>query len=118
MQASFFPAEAFDERALFNEVTTVIAQIEPQMAFVNDLISFYKEFDSPRDQVSLVSNYCEVEGLSLEQAFGRLTEDTIHSSERLVTAFDGKDPKVAATVQACVHGYVTWHLCDPKVPDA
>ncbi|KAL2010759.1 hypothetical protein VTN00DRAFT_6566 [Thermoascus crustaceus] len=112
--ASLFPAGDFDEEALFDEVTAAIAQIEPQMAFVNDLISFYKEFDCLRHQVNLVSNYCEVEGISLEQAFDRLTEDTIHSSEQLVTVFDGKDPKVAATVQAFVHGYVTWHFCNQR----
>lgn len=112
---SLFPADYFNERALFKEVVSTIAQIEPVVAFVNDLISFYKEFNNPRDQVSLVTNYCEVEGLSLDQAFDRLTEDTIYSCERLMAIFDGgKAPIVADSIHAFVHGYVTWHFCDER----
>lgn len=112
---SLFPAEDFDERALFKEVISTIAQIEPIAAFVNDLVSFYKEFNNPRDQVSLVMNYCEVEGMSLDQAFDRLTEDTIYSCERLMAIFDdGKAPMVADSIHAFVHGYVTWHFCDER----
>lgn len=85
------------------------------VAFVNDLISFYKEFNNPRDQVSLVTNYCEVEGMSLDQAFDRLNEDTIYSCERLMAIFDGgKAPMVADSIHAFVHGYVTWHFCDER----
>jgi trichodiene synthase len=112
---SLFPANKFDERVLFNEITTAIAQIEPQVAFVNDLISFYKEFDSPRDQVSLVTNVCQVEGIPLQQAFDRLTDDTIRSCEQLKLIFDaGKTPALAASIHAFVQGYVTWHFCDPR----
>ncbi|KAN0068497.1 Trichodiene synthase [Elaphomyces granulatus] len=112
--ATLFPAEEFDERAVFNEITTAIAELEPQIAFVNDLMSFYKEYDSPRDQVNLVNNYCHCEDISWETAFERLTEDTIRACDRLVTIFKGKDSKVEATVHAFIHGYVTWHFCDER----
>ena len=56
-------------------------------------------------------NYCEVEGMSLDQAFDRLTEDTIDSCKRLMAIFnDGKAPRVADSIHAFVHGYVTWHF--------
>jgi trichodiene synthase len=112
---SLFPAENFDEKALFEEITTVIAQIEPMVAFVNDLVSFYKEFDNPRDQVSLVTNYCQVEGMTLQQAFDRLTDDAIHSIEQLKVIFDGgKTPAVVDSIHAFVQGHVTWHFCDER----
>ncbi|KAF7505019.1 Trichodiene synthase [Endocarpon pusillum] len=112
--ASLFPAAQFDEQALFVEITTAIAQMENWMVFVNDLMSFYKEFDDPRDQISLVINYCKVEGIGLNEALDKLTHDTIHCSEQMLAVFEGKDPKVVATLQAFVQGYITWHLCDPR----
>lgn len=113
--ASLFPAEDFNERALFKEITSAIAQIDPMVTFVNDLISFYKEYDSPRDQVSLVANYCQVEGISLNQAFDRVTEDTISSCEQLLNLLaDGQAPAVADSIRRFVHGYVTWHFSDPR----
>lgn len=112
---SLFPAEHFNEQALFKEITSVIAQIEPIIAFVNDLISFYKEYDNPRDQVSLITNYCQVEGISLTQAFDRVTDDTIHSCERLLHLLDdGQAPTVAESIHHFVHGYITWHFCDER----
>lgn len=112
---SMFPAEDFDEEVSFNEITTVIAQAEPVVAFVNDLISFYKEYDGDREEPGLVSNCCHVEGISLNQAFDRLTSDTINSCERLLTVCDNQNaPKVAETVRAFVYGYVTWHFCDER----
>ncbi|KAI9790624.1 MAG: hypothetical protein M1816_004957 [Peltula sp. TS41687] len=112
---SLFPAENFDEKALFEEITTAIGQMEPVTDFINDLISFYKEFDDSRDQVNLVTNYCQVEGMTLREAFGRLTADTIRSVERLRVIFDGrKTPAVEVSIHAYVQGYVTFHLCDER----
>ena len=112
---SLFPGEDFDEKKCFNDITTAIAMIEPMVAFVNDLISFYKEYDNERDQSSLVTNYCHVEGISLDQAFDRLTNDTIHSCERLLAVLSSENaPEVAGTIHAFVHGYVTWHFCDER----
>ena len=112
--ASLFPAAQFDEQDLFVEITSVIAQMENWMVFVNDLMSFYKEFDDPRDQTSLVNNYCQCEGISLNQALDKLTRDTIHCSEQIFSVFEGKDGQIRATLEAFIHGYVTWHLCDAR----
>lgn len=92
----------------------MIAQMGNWMVFVNDLMSFYKEYDDPRDQTSLVNNCCRVKGIGLNQALERLTRDTIHCNDRMLAVFEGKDPKVVATLDAFVQGYVTWHLCDNR----
>ncbi|RLL98063.1 hypothetical protein CFD26_103397 [Aspergillus turcosus] len=112
--ATLFPSSEFDEELHFKEIVTAVAQIEPQLTLCNDLISFYKEFDSPRDQINLVSNLTHCNGVDWKVAFEQLTSDTIFYCEQLVNVFKGKDPKVEATVRAFVHGYVTWHLCDPR----
>ncbi|KAM0794083.1 Trichodiene synthase [Usnea florida] len=88
VEASMFPMAQFDEKELFTEITSVIAQMENWMMFVNDLMSFYKEFDEPRDQTSL--------------ALDKLTRDTITCTEQLIAVFKDKDPRV------------TWHLSDPR----
>lgn len=84
------------------------------MVFVNDMISFYKEFDDERDQTSLVNNYCHTEGINLDQALEKLTQNTIHNSVQLMVVFEGRDPKIEASIKAFVQGYVTWHMCDRR----
>lgn len=112
--ATLFPIKEFDEQALFSEITTAIAQIEPLLIFCNDMISFYKEFDSATDQLNLVNNLCYCNGLHREVAFEQIKHDTLNSYKQLMTIFEGKDPKVEATIHAWVYGYITWHLCDPR----
>lgn len=114
MGASLFPEAQFDEKVLFTEITTVIAQMENWMVFVNDLLSFYKEFDEPRDQTSLVNNYVRCNQLTLEEALDKLTRDCIVDSEQLMAVFKDKDPKLVDTLLSFCQGYVTWHLCDPR----
>lgn len=104
----------FDEKALFTQITSVIAQMENWMVFVNDLMSFYKEFDDPRDQTSLVNNYVRCDRITLDQALDKLTRDTIICSEQLIAVFKDKDPKVIDTLSSFCQGYVTWHLSDPR----
>lgn len=111
---SIFPKERFDEKELFTEITTAIAQMENWMVFVNDLLSFYKEFDEPRDQTSLVNNYAQCNGIALEEALEIVTNDTIVDSEQLLGVFHNKDPKILHTLRTFLQGYVTWHLCDPR----
>lgn len=112
---SLFPAQNFDEKSLFEEITTAIAQMELMIVFINDMISFYKEFDASRDQVSLVTNLCQIKSITLSEAFGQLTADTIHSVERLRAIFDGeKTPAVKISIHAFVQGYVTFHFCDER----
>ena len=111
--ASLFPAKQFDEQALFTEITTAIAHIEYVVLDVNDLLSFYKEFDDTRDQVGLIKNNSIVEGISLDQALDAFTRNAIHRCEQ-IAVFEGKDPSVEATVKAFIQGYTTWQLCDPR----
>lgn len=109
-----FPMAQFDEKALFTQITSVIAQMENWMVFVNDLMSFYKEFDDPRDQTSLVNNYVRCDHITLDQALDKLTRDTIVCSEQLIAVFKDKDPKIIDTLLSFCQGYVTWHLSDPR----
>ncbi|KAF2140917.1 uncharacterized protein K452DRAFT_272633 [Aplosporella prunicola CBS 121167] len=107
---TIFPAAEFDDQHLFKELACIMAQIDGPVAFVNDLFSFYKEFDL--DEANLVSNWCTVDGISIEHALDRLTDDTIQACVRILDIFKEKDPKVLATVRAFIHGYVTWHFCE------
>ena len=112
--ASIWPADMFDERRLFREITTAICMMENWMVWVNDLISFYKEFDDERDQTSLVNNYCHVEGLTVDEGLRKLTTQTLKVSEELMAVFKDKDPRLVDTLTRFMHGYVTWHLCDKR----
>lgn len=98
--ACLFPSTCFDERETFEEVTTVLAQMERIVPFVNDLFSFYKELLSPkarnpRDENNLVMNYCHVEGISLQQAFDRLADDTINAVRTMQDLFDDRRTPMA-----------------------
>ncbi|KAI0534901.1 trichodiene synthase [Xylaria digitata] len=116
--ATLFPAVDFDQNKHFEAMATVIAQLEPQVTFVNDLMSFYKETRNPRDGVNLVTNYCRVDGVTLEGALDRVIDDSILACDGLLTLFnrgcEGHNAQVNTTVRDFVHGYVTWHLCDPR----
>lgn len=112
--ASLWPKAQFDERKQFLEITSSIAQMENWMVWVNDLMSFYKEFDGERDQISLVTNYVTSYEMSLNEALEKLTQDTLHSSKQMVAVFSDKDPQVMETIERFMHGYVTWHLCDNR----
>ncbi|KAJ5425287.1 hypothetical protein N7465_000357 [Penicillium sp. CMV-2018d] len=109
---SIFPKEQFDENELFAEITAAIAQIERWIAVVNDLLSFYREFDEPRDPTSLVNNYARRNEVTLEEVLKKLANDTIVSSEQLLGVFRDKHPRLLHTVRTFCQGYVTWHLCD------
>ncbi|RYP43706.1 hypothetical protein DL768_009762 [Monosporascus sp. mg162] len=111
---SLWPKEQFDEQKHFLEITSAIAQMENWMVWVNDLMSFYKEFDDPRDQTSLVKNYVVSEGITLTQALEKLTKDTLQSSEQMMIVFSEKDSKIMETIECFMHGYITWHLCDNR----
>lgn len=109
-----FPTRHFDEKALFTEIASAIPPIENIAMLVNDLLSFKKEFDIPQEQTNLIKNYCAVDGISLDQALDRVTNDIIYNFEQLFSIFEGKDPAVEATVKAFSCGYITWHLCDAR----
>lgn len=107
---TIFPASEFDDQKLFKEFSCTMAQIDGPVAFVNDLFSYYKEFN--QDEANLVSNWRTVDGITHEQALERLTDQTIHACLRILEIFKDKDSKVLATIRTFIHGYVTWHFCD------
>jgi trichodiene synthase len=88
--------------------------MENWMVFVNDLLSFYKEYDDPRDQTSLIMNYCKTYNLTVDEGLEKLTQDTLHSCEQMMAVFSDKDPQLMETIESFMHGYVTWHLCDKR----
>ncbi|KAJ4128948.1 Trichodiene synthase [Fusarium equiseti] len=103
--ASLWPKAQFDEHKQFLEITSSIAQMENWMVWVNDLMSFYKESDGERDQISLVTNYVTSYEISLNEALEKLTQDTLHSSKQMVAVFSDKDPQVMETIERFMHGY-------------
>ncbi|KAJ5593218.1 hypothetical protein N7537_010122 [Penicillium hordei] len=111
---SIFPKERFDESELFAEITTAIVQIENWITFVNGLLSFYKEFDEPRDQTNLANSYARCDKVTLEEGLKKSTDDAIADSEQLLAVFRDKDPRIMHTLRTFCQGYVTWHLCDPR----
>lgn len=116
--ASLFPASQSGERELLLQVASAMPHLEHWEIFVNDVMSFYKEFGQADDQAILVRNYvrCGPQA-SVEEALDRVAGDAIARSEILCRVFrDGADvdPHVAATVEAFCQGYVTWHLSDPR----
>lgn len=112
--AQLFPTEDFDDRVLLPEITIAVAQIELIVPLVNDLVSFYKEWDEPRDQTSLANNYCKVDGISLEVALDKVAGDTIRCCQQLFTGLEGRNPKMVASLKSFMRGYVLFHLCDQR----
>nr|UWK20185.1 trichodiene synthase [Trichoderma crystalligenum] len=112
--SSIWPIELVDEEKHFLEITTAIAQMENWMVWTNDLFSFYKEYFAERDQTSLVNNYVECEGITLDQALDKLCKDTIRSSEEIIQVWQDKDPKMYEILTRFLQGYITWHLCDDR----
>lgn len=108
---SLLPASSgFDDKALFKEISTVMAHFDDVVALPNDLFSFYKEFD--QDEPNLVSNLCTVEAMTMEQALERLTDQAIHSCVRMLELLADKEAAVWKTIRGFIHGYVTWHFCE------
>lgn len=73
-------------------------------------MSFYKEFDEPRDQICLVNASVCCNGITLDEALKKLTDDVIVSLKQVVKVFKDKDPKIVDTIRSFMHGYVTWHM--------
>lgn len=113
---TLFPSREFDDQAQrqFEQIVSAIAEIEPYVALVNDLLSYFKEFGDSREQVNLVRNWAYVDDMPVEDAFQRLADETIRTGERLVTMVKDFDPGFRETVLGFVHGYVSWHFCDQR----
>lgn len=112
--ASIWPSETFDEQRYFREITTAICMMENFVVWVNDLISFYKEFYDERDQTSLVNNYSHVNGVSTTEALEKLIQNTLRECVQIMSVFKDKHPLILDTLTRFMHGYVTFHLCDPR----
>ncbi|KAK6450105.1 trichodiene synthase [Trichoderma asperellum] len=112
--AFIWPIKLINEEKHFLEITTAIAQVENWIAWTNDLFSFYKEYLVERDQTSLINNYVECEGITINQALAKLCKDTIRSSEEIIQVFHDKDPKMYEILTCYMQGYITWHLSDDR----
>lgn len=112
--AALFPAAQFDE-GHFEDIVTVIAQIEPIVALVNDLFSFYKEVNGPEKDVCLVRNICLVDGLDTEQVLRQVADDSASAVRKLTGILERPQSEAALkTVNDFVRGYIRWHLCDER----
>jgi trichodiene synthase len=114
---TLFPGREFDDQKLFKEFSSLMAQMDGPVAFVNDLLSFFKEFnneeyDNVGEEVNFVSCIHTAHGLTLEQALERVSGLAIDSCVKLFAVFEDKDPKFRATIHAFIHGYITWHFVD------
>lgn len=112
MGATLFPTVDYDEQELFGEITSAIAEVDYYMFLVNDLISFYKEFE--QEEMILVKNYSRTYGLSIPDALDKLVQEAIDSADRLMDVFTKKNPSVFKAIRAFMHGYITWHLCNQR----
>ncbi|GES66569.1 trichodiene synthase [Aspergillus terreus] len=112
--ASLWPSARFDEQELFQEITTAISMMEHWEPWLNDLLSFYKEFDDHHDQTKLINNYRHVEGQSVTEAVEKLAQNLLRVSEQVMYVFKDKDPRILDTLTPFMYGYVTWHLSDER----
>ena len=56
-----------------------------------------------------------MDGITIREAFDRLTVETIRSVNRLQTVISKeKSPVIAEMLHAFVQGYVTWHFSDAR----
>lgn len=76
------------------------------------MLSFYKEFDDPRDELTLINNHCMVGDLTLQERLEKVTEDTLRITRQIMSVFADRDSRVKDTITRYMHGYITGHLCD------
>lgn len=84
----------FDEQNLFREITTAVDMMGKWIAWTNDLISFYKEFDDLHDETTLINNYCHVEQLTLREGLEKLGRNLVRLTEPIFAVFEDKDPRL------------------------
>lgn len=107
-----FPAAQFDDKKLIDEISYVMVQTGELVTFIDDLFSFYKEYD--QKETTLVMNWSKAEGITVDQALERLTDNVIRSYKQIMDILKNKDQEVLSSVRAFVHGYVTSHFCDVR----
>lgn len=91
-----------------------MCQIGDWEAWSKDMLSFYKEFDDPRDELTLINNHCVVGNLTLQQGLEKVAESTLRITEQIMSVFADRDSRVKDTITRFMHGYITWHLCDRR----
>jgi trichodiene synthase len=107
-----FPYSDFDQKELFQEMSCVMAHMDGVVTSINDLLSYYKEFD--QDEANLVSNWCVTDGIDKVQALQRLTDQTIHACKQILEIFADRDSGVRDAIRCFIHGFVTSHLCSER----
>ena len=107
-----FPAAQFDDKKLIEEISHVMAHTSELVTFINDLFSFYKEYS--QNETTLVTNWCKAEGITMDQALERLTDNAICSCNQILDILEKKDQAVLSSIRAFIHGYVTAHFCDMR----
>lgn len=119
VMGTLFSAREFDDQKLFKEFSSLLAQLDGPIAYVNDLLSFFKEFnneeyDNVGDEPNLVSCLHMAHGCTLEEALERVTGLAIDSCVKLFSVIEHMDAEIRIIVQAFVHGFVTWHFVEMR----
>lgn len=110
--ATLFPSKDYDEHEFFGEITSAIAEIEYYEVLVNDLVSFYKEFE--HEDMILAKNCARTYDISIPEALQKLIHETLESVDRITCVFGEKSAKASKPIHTFMHGYVTWHLCNQR----
>lgn len=109
---TLFPSCDFDQKELFQELSCVMAHMDGVVTSMNDLLSYYKEFD--QDEANLVSNWSVTDGIDKVQALHRLTDQTIHACNKILEIFAERDAGVRDAIRRFIHGFVTSHICSKR----
>ncbi|GAU70666.1 phytoene synthase [Streptomyces sp. NBRC 110611] len=113
--AALFPIGQLDEDEHFGDIVTVVAHVDPVIALVNDVFSFYKEENGLAGDICLVNTLCVTEGIDVEQALRRIIDGAVRAVRQLRCLFERRQSaSVLKVVNGFVRGYVRWHLCDER----
>jgi trichodiene synthase len=109
---TLFPSSDFDQKESFQELSCVMAHMDGVVTSMNDLLSYYKEFD--QDEANLVSNWCVTDGIDKVQALQRLTDQTIRACNKILEIFAERDAGIRDVIRRFIHGFVTSHICSKR----
>jgi len=118
--ACCFPLSLFNEEDIFTECAAISAQVEPIIALVNDLVSFYKETLSPvarhaPDENNLIRNTARASNMTIRQSFDANALNAIHSITSMRKAIEGvENERIRTVVNDFMIGYIRWQLGEPR----